>query len=145
MMSVWLSQLLRRPAGAAPDLHEAHAAFEQSPREQAAAAEVGGRGVVEAVARARLRGLAGEVERLGRVLLHLGGEFVALDAGFEPRIARPRLRVLAVHLAEQFEPVAVRFRRDELLLRRRREVGDRRVAAGVEDRPRVRDRQEARR
>ena len=51
--------------GAAPDLHEAHAAFEQSAGDQAIAAEVFGHRLVEAVERSRRRGLAREVEDLG--------------------------------------------------------------------------------
>ena len=40
-MLVWLSQLFVRPARAAPDLHEAHAALEQPAGDQAVAAEIG--------------------------------------------------------------------------------------------------------
>src|SRR4029079_16426273 len=67
-------------ARAAPDLDEARTAFEESSREQTATAEVGGGGIVEAVLRAGLVGLARQVERFGGVLLHPGGELVALDA-----------------------------------------------------------------
>ena len=57
--------VVRRPARAAPDLHEPDAALEQPPGDQATAAEIGGGRVVQAVEPARRRGLPGEVERLG--------------------------------------------------------------------------------
>ena len=80
-MLAWLSQLFGRPAGAAPDLHEPHAALEQPPGDQAAAAEVGGRGVVEAVEVARCRRL----RRSGRAprarAAASGGQLVGLRCG----------------------------------------------------------------
>ena len=57
-MLVWLSQLSVGPAGAAPDLHEAHAALEQPAGDQAVAAEGRGRLVVQAVELVRRGGLA---------------------------------------------------------------------------------------
>ena len=88
-----------------PDLHEADAALEQASGGQALAPEgvllfgdvdlLGpdlGR-VIDAIAGQRLLGLIGQVERVGCGELHLGGELIAADAGFEPRVAGSRIRV----------------------------------------------------
>ena len=83
-----------RLAGAAPDLHEAHAALQQPPRDQQLPAVQCRR---RTASRIVLR-LAVDVERVGRLGLHAVGQLERLDAGFELRVvaaARPRCRSLS--------------------------------------------------
>jgi hypothetical protein len=79
--------VFRGAAGTAPELHEADAALDHPPGDDAPAGEVGGDGVVEAVELPGRVSLAGEVEQLGGVDLELGGELVGFDAGFEAGVA----------------------------------------------------------
>ena len=74
------------PLVAVGDLHEAHAALEQSPRHHALATEVLGPFVVEAIERfGRFRLVVG-VERLARLHLHAEREFERRDARAQRRI-----------------------------------------------------------
>ena len=83
-------------------LHEAHAALDQPPRQQAARAELGrlrrrpGRtGAVVAVA------LAAQVERLAGGRLHAEGQLVAPQPGLQFGVAAVLLQVLAVERVER--------------------------------------------
>src|SRR5262249_19885986 len=76
-----------RASRTAPNLHEAHAAFEHAPREQAARPEFAARLLVEPVERADRLALALQVEELRHAQLHARRELVALDARLEPRVA----------------------------------------------------------
>ena len=98
-MSAWLSQLFGRPARAAPDLDEAHAALDQPAGEQTTAAEIFGDRFVQAVEFAGGVGLACEIESLGRGELHSRGQFVGGDARIRAA-NRPAIlgEMLAVHL-----------------------------------------------
>ena len=98
---------------AGPDLHEADAAFEETACGQALAAEgilffgdidffrPNLRGVIDAIAGLRLFRFLREVEGVRRGELHLGGELVAADAGFETRVARMRVGMGPVELFEE--------------------------------------------
>ena len=134
---------------AAPDLHEPDAPLEQAAGGQALAAEVLGLlervdllverrlAVIEAVEPEHFRGLAGEVQRLGRGELHPGGQLVALDPAVEPVVAGARGGVLAVQAVQQSDPRGVARaggERDALV---GEEVGDGRLGAGVDDGPLV--------
>src|SRR5580704_969833 len=93
---------------AGPDLHEPYAALQQTSGNEAFTAEVNGfllgvdlggksgRRIVEAVHLQDVFRLAGDVESLGRAELHAGGQFVAMDAGLEPRVARASRQMLAI-------------------------------------------------
>ncbi len=72
------------------ELHEPHAAFHQSTREQAV---VGKRGLswLRAVEVVDRLGLAGDVGELGHARLHPVGEFVRVDACLDLRVAHTRL------------------------------------------------------
>ena len=96
--------VVRRPARAAPDLDEPDAALQQPAGEQAAAAEVGGGRVVQAVEPAGGGLSLGKVERLGGAELHPGGQLVRGDPRLQPRIARVRLGVAAVLRASKARP-----------------------------------------
>ena len=100
-MSSWASHC-RLPAPAAgDDADEPHAVLDQPPRQQAAAAVVVGRLAADAVEVERLLGLAGEVEDLGRLGLHLEGQVVGVDPGGEFLVGRVERRL--VQLADQLE------------------------------------------
>ena len=77
-----------RLAGAVPDLHEAHAAFDQPPGDQ----QLPGVRAL-AVHVADVLRLAVDVERVGRFVLHAVGEFEAMDPRLELRVARARFLV----------------------------------------------------
>ena len=85
-MSWWASHLL---PGAAVELDEPHAALDQPAGQQAEPAEALGRLVVQAVERASLVGLAGQVDGLGGLGLHAEGQLVALDPGVELGLVEP--------------------------------------------------------
>ena len=120
---------------AGPDLHKADAAFEEASGGQALAAEgilffgdidffrPNLRGVIDAIAGLRLFGFLGQVEGVWCGELHLGGKLVAANAGFETRVARMRVGMGPVELAEEFESGGLSGGRD-VVGRRRREVGD---------------------
>src|SRR5262249_37621391 len=125
--------VLRRPTGPAPDLDETHTPLDQSAGGEALAAEDLGRLLVHAgELRGRLR-LAGEVQGVGYGELHLGGELVGGDAGFEPRVARVAGGVLLVHFAQQSETVPLARRGDVLRILRREQIGDGVGGRRVED------------
>ena len=92
----WFCSILRVrvPLAAGPviELHEAHAALDQPPGQQAIAAEGGRLLVVEAVESLRRLGLLGQVHGFRRLGLHAEGQFVAGDAGVEFGLLRPGLR-----------------------------------------------------
>ena len=129
-MLAWLSQLLVGAAGAAPDLHEAHAALEHPPRDQTAAAEILGGFVVEAVELARGLGFAGEVE-------HFRGAAAASSRPARRRRCAPRAAsrpaiardVSRLSLSSSCKAVGLALRGDELRRLRREQVGDRRRRA----------------
>ena len=123
--------VVRRPAGAAPDLDEPDAALEQPAGEQAAPAEVGGGRVVEAVEACGRRRLAGQVEGLGRRLLHPRRQLVGGDPRFEPRVALVERGVAAVHPGELLQAVALAGRRDEACRRGAKRSGIGRGAAAL--------------
>lgn len=79
-----------------PELHEAHAAFQQPPRNERLPPVD-----VLAVKRAETLGFPAQVKRVARLHLHAEGEFKGLDAGVEPRIVRAGGFVLVIQLAEQ--------------------------------------------
>ena len=68
-------------------LHEADSPLDQPSGEQAAAAEVRGLLVVDAVEGLRVVGLARVVDGLGSVLLHLEGQLIAGDPGGQVAVA----------------------------------------------------------
>ena len=76
-----LSWLSHGWPGAVPELHEAHAALEQPPRDQRLPAVHARR----RTARRIVLRLAADVERLGRLHLHAEGQLERLDARLEPR------------------------------------------------------------
>ena len=86
------------------DLHEPHAALDESAGDQAAACRIRacrvGRGRTSScVARRLLR----DVEGLFRGRLHAGGQLVAGDAGLEIGLAGMPLEVPAIEPAEKLE------------------------------------------
>ena len=89
------------PAGI--ELHEAHAALNEPPGEEAAAAEVGGARVGEAVKGLRLGRLARQIDRLRSVLLHLPGELVGGDPGGKLGVVAAREKMRAVLRPEGVE------------------------------------------
>ena len=78
--------------GAAPDLHEPHAALQQPPGDQAVAAEVLGDRLVQAVERLRRRrSRPTRSSTSGALSCKPGGQLVGGDARVEPRVALARL------------------------------------------------------
>jgi len=93
--------------------------------------------VVQAVQLEDLPGLLREVEGFRGGELHLGGQFVAADAGLQPVVARAGGGVLAVELPEQVEAGGVAGPRREPGPLVGEQVGDRGLGPGVDDRPLV--------
>ncbi len=89
--------------GAAPDLHEAHAALEQPPGHQAARAEVLGQRLVHAVKLADLRRLLADIERFRGAQLQPRRHLVGLDAGFELGVLAARRHVGAIDLLQRVQ------------------------------------------
>ena len=90
--------------GAVEELHEAHAALDQPPREDAVARKAGLdriRGIVGAVDFQNVRGLGGEVADFRHAELHAGGEFVAGDARGELAVAGMLFEMPRVHPLQQ--------------------------------------------
>ena len=65
----------------AKQLDEPHAPLEQSPRQQATAAEIGSLGPLEPVQGRRLSRLAIEGGHFGHGQLHAGGHFIRVNPG----------------------------------------------------------------
>ena len=96
-----------RLAGAVPELDEAHAAFEQPPRDE----RLPGVNAVAVHLADRLR-LFADVEGVGGIHLHAVGQFERLDAGFQPRVLLPAaLLVFLVELLQQVELLALFLQR----------------------------------
>ena len=108
-MSEWASHLAAR---AAVELHEPHAALDQSAGQQAEPAEALGRRVVQAVEELRLVGLAGQVDGLGGLGLHAKRQLVALDPGVELGLVEPGVEMAAIELAQEVELAALALRAD---------------------------------
>src|SRR4030095_7356980 len=111
---------------AAPNLDESHAALQQPPRDQAACAEVPGLYPVKPIKFSCRFAFAGEVENLGRAELEAGSKLVAGAARLEPGIALAGCRISLVQRLNQFQPIALGVRRDEL-----RRVGWKQVEDGI--------------
>ena len=93
--------------GPVEELHEAHAALDEPPSEDAVA-RVGGLQVFHRVARLigaihfqNVRGLGGNVGDLGHGELHLRGEFVAGDARGQLRVAGEALEMMTVDFGNE--------------------------------------------
>src|ERR1051325_4856735 len=92
---------------AMPDLHEAHAAFDQPPGDKdlpclrARSVEV-----------ANALWLLAYVERIGGIHLHSVREFERLDARFELHVSATPLLMLGIELLKQIELLALLLRRD---------------------------------
>ena len=73
------------------DLHEPHAALDETARREELHAEITGFGPLEAVKPAGRLALGGEVEDVRKRSLHAEGEFVGLDASGQLRVGYPLL------------------------------------------------------
>ena len=105
MMPMWWSHVWLR----GEELHEAHAALDEPPGDEAARAEFRRRRIVDAVELLRRLALAGNIERfLGRGL-ELGGQLVAGDARLEVGLAGMPIEMLVVELVEKAEIVLLRL------------------------------------
>ena len=122
------------------NLHEAHAALDQPPGDQAARAAVLRRGLVEAVQPVRRGRFLRDVERLLGGGLHPGGQLVAGDAGRQVVFAGALAQVLAVELLQVVAGTAPAARRRDV--RRRIEIQDPRLAR-ADDRALIERRQPA--
>ena len=96
---------------AAVELHEAHAALDHPPGEQAAQAELGRLLAVEAVELLRLLGLRRDVDHLRGVGLHAEGQLVGGDAGGQFGVVAAAGEVLAVALGDEVERARAAARR----------------------------------
>ena len=105
LVAVPVADALAHRVGAVEELHEAHAALEQPPGEQAVAGEAGLDlvGVVGAVGRVRGGRLARQVADFRRAELQLRGQLVAGDPRGQLAVAGIARQVLVV---EQLEKVA---------------------------------------
>ena len=99
-------------ARAVVELHEAHAALDQPPREQAHAAQ-SRRSLFHRCRRAasRVFGFLREIDRLGRLGLHAEGEFVAGDARLEFASARRVAACARFSCVEEIQLAALLRRR----------------------------------
>ncbi len=99
-------------ARAAVELDEAHAVLDQPPRQQAIASEDGGLFVIQAIHLARGFALAAEVHGLRGFTLHLKGQLVTADAGFEVGVVGARRGMKLIEVRKQVEFVALAARSD---------------------------------
>ncbi len=90
--------------GTAPQLHEAHAAFEQSPRHQTPFAHIRRQRIIHAVQLPRRRGLARHRHHLRRAQLQPRRHFVGLYPGFQTSIFPTPVLMGAIHLLQQRQP-----------------------------------------
>ncbi len=81
---------------AAVKLHEAHAALDHAPGEEAHSAHRGGVFVLHAVERLGRVGLMGQVHRVGGLRLHAEGQLIRADSRIELRQVGVRALVLLV-------------------------------------------------
>ena len=96
------------PARRAEDLHEAHAAFDQPPGQQALLAERCGARFVEAVQPLDGRRLRVDVEGLGRLHLHAKRQFERGDPRVEAAVALALVPVQLVELPDEVELATLR-------------------------------------
>jgi hypothetical protein len=94
--------------GAAVDLDDSDAAFDESAGEEAFSAGVFGVGVVEAVEFARFFGFGSEVDGFGHFGLHAQGEVVGGHSRAQGGVVFPVFEVLGVELAEEVDAVLLR-------------------------------------
>ena len=87
-------------------LNETHASFDQTLRQQTAAAVLRCARVIEAVESLRLGGLAADVQDFRHGRLHAGGQFVTGQTGLQLRTGRVPFEVGGVQLAQQLKLVA---------------------------------------
>ena len=87
------------------------AGLDEAPGQQALAAEVGGRRVVEAVQALRRRRLAREVHDAGELALHAEGELVGLDDPLDAGVNPLAFEQVAVHRLDEVELEALGRRR----------------------------------
>ena len=113
------------------ELHEAHAAFDETPRDQAVAAKLCRRLLIDAVGLERRRRLLAEVDRRRRLRLHPVGELVAGRTGRELRAAGAASHVLVVEGGEEIELPALAVAAE---VDRHGEIEDR-IADGAKERP----------
>ena len=97
--------------GATPNLDEAHAALEQPPGREAAAAEIGGDFFIEPIELASGSRLAGDFEHFRSAHLQLGGHLIRADAGFEAGVRAALGHVGAVELLENRQAIGFRSSR----------------------------------
>ena len=88
----------------AVELHKAHAALDESAREQAVAAEVGGDFVVEPVAAAHRLCLAAQIGAFRGAHLHPEGEFVGMDPRSQAALGGLSGSVVGIPLFQEIEP-----------------------------------------
>ncbi len=93
-----------------PNLHETHATFEQSSRDQTLATEVFNlfrdvdfvrilfAGRVQAIHLHDVLGLAGQVECFGGAQLHLGRQLIRTNSSFETRVITTPLLIVSIQL-----------------------------------------------
>ncbi len=108
--------------GPAPELHEAHAALEQPPRNQTITAEILGDFLVESVRPLDRLRLPRQVQHLRRGQLQHGRHLVGCDPGVEPAVALARRLMLLVHAVEQGQGVRVVVLADAGAFRRKEVV-----------------------
>ena len=92
---------------AAVELHEAHAALDESPGKEAVATEDRGRFVVQSVEFSSGLRFATQIDCPRGFGLHLVGQFVTSDAGFQFRVAFAAGVEVTVERAQQVELVAL--------------------------------------
>src|SRR5438105_2087853 len=90
---------------AAPDLHEADTALQESARQQAVAAEVLRNRIIEAIELSRRRRFSLDLQDFGRAQLESRRQFVGGDPRIEPGIPVARSLVGAVQLVEENQTV----------------------------------------
>lgn len=106
---IFLDVLMRVPPTdvARIELNESSTALDQSPRQQTAGAELGGRGVVQSVKPLGFASFPREIDRLGRRGLHPIGQFVSLNPRGQFGIFRAAFQMMSVQLADEIERPAL--------------------------------------
>src|SRR5262245_1861215 len=90
------------------ELDKSNAAFEQSTSNQALAAEICRELVVQPVHFLCTLCFFVNIHYLGGTRLHAVRQLVRLDAGGQFRLARPRLQMLAIELAQKVQSMTLR-------------------------------------
>ena len=85
------------------ELNKPHAPLHKATGQQAPLAKVGSAGVFQAVEGLGFLGLLREIDRLGRVLLHLPGKLIRRDAGGELAVVATREQVRRIGIPQGIE------------------------------------------